>query len=438
MAKISLIGAGSRGFAKGFLMDIMTRPALAGCTLALMDNNRERLQVMTTLARKMAKQLDVPTRIESTLDLRPALDGADYVISIIRPPGVDSKEEPLEIAKKYGVDQAVGCTTGPNGVFTALKYMPPLLEIIKTMEEVCPQALFLHYSNPTTSLPWILNRISSIRSVGMCHSVQGTAMQLAGYIGAPYAETGHWVAGINHQAWFLRFEWNGEDAYPLVREKMADSEIYERDIVRFEMMRYFGHFLTESSTHNSEYVPYFRRSPEMVERFRNKRGPGTSVGLHVGSVARWKQSVAEKDKRLRAEAYGDGPIEIEQSDEYSVGIINAMETNEPYRFNGNVMNTGLITNLPEGCCVEVPCLVDNMGVHPCFVGDLPPQCASLNRNRLAGDELTVKGALDRDRKAIEQAIALDPLTAAVCTLDQIHAMTEEIFAELSHQIGEYT
>ena len=204
------------------------------------------------------------------------------------------------------------------------------------------------------------------------------------------------------------------------------------------MMSYFGHFLTESSTHNSEYVPYFRRSPELVERFRNKRGPGASVGLHVGSVARWKQSVAEKDKRLREEAYGDGPIEIERSDEYSVGIINAMETNVPYRFNGNVINRGLITNLPDGCCVEVPCLVDNMGVHPCFVGDLPPQCASLNRNRLAGDELTVKGALERNRKAIEQAIALDPLTAAVCTLDQIHAMTEEIFAELSHQIGEYT
>ncbi len=438
MAKIALIGAGSRGFAKGFLMDIMTRPALAACALALMDNNQERLDVITTLAQKMARQLDVPIKIESTLDLRPALDGADYVISIIRPPGVDSKEEPLQIAKKYGVDQAVGCTSGPNGVFTALKYMSPLLEIVKTMEEVCPEALFLHYSNPTTSLPWILNLISSVRSIGMCHSVQGTAMQLARYIGAPYEETGHWVAGINHQAWFLRFEWQGEDAYPLVWEKMADPEIYERDIVRFEMMRYFGYFLTESSTHNSEYVPYFRRSPDLIERFRNKRGPGARAGLQIGSVARWKQSVAQKDKILRQEAYGDDPLEIAQSDEYSVGIINAMETNQPYRFNGNVMNSGLITNLPDGCCVEVPCLVDNMGVHPCFVGDLPPQCASLNRNRLAGDELTVKGALERDRKAIEQAIALDPLTAAVCALDQIQAMTAEIFAELSSQLGEYS
>jgi alpha-galactosidase len=254
----------------------------------------------------------------------------------------------------------------------------------------------------------------------MCHSVQHTAQTLARYVGAPFEKTGHWVAGVNHQAWFLRFEWKGEDAYPLLWERMADPDVYQQDVVRWEMMKYFGHFLTESSVHNSEYVPYFRKNKELIERFT----PGQYGLLREMNEA---AGVQEARTRLRHEAYGDAPVELKASDEYSVGIINAMVTNHPYRFNGNVLNTGLVTNLPQGACVEVPCLVDNVGVHPCYVGDLPPQCASLNRNRIAGDELAVKGALEGDPKAVEQAVALDPLTAAVCTLDQIHEMVDELF-----------
>ena len=427
MAKITLIGAGSTGFSKRFIADILTRPALAEGTLSLMDINQDYLDITTALAKKMAKQLGVRTKIESSTDRRRALEGSDYVISVILLHGLEARMVEHKIQRKYGVDQAVGCTTGPGGVFHALRYIPVMLDICRDMEELCPDAWFLHYANPTTTVPWAMNIASPVKSIGLCHSVQGTAMELAHYLGAPFEETGHWVAGVNHQAWFLRYEWNGEDAYPLLREKMEDPAIYEQDRVRWEMMKYFGHFLTESSYHNSEYVPYFRRTPEMIARFAPK--VGNWEDLLISSVGR----AEERREELRAEAFGDGPVTVDTSEEYCIEIINAMETNVPIRFNGNVLNDGLITNLPPGCCVEVPCLVDNMGIHPCFVGDLPPQCASLNRSRLAGDELTVKGALEADRKAIEQAVGLDPLTASVCTLDQIHDMVEELFeADADH------
>ncbi len=427
MAKITLIGAGSTGFSKRFISDILTRPALSEGTLSLMDINQDYLDITTALARKMAKQLGVGTKIESSTDRRRALEGSDYVISVILLHGLEARMVEHKIQRKYGVDQAVGCTTGPGGVFHALRYIPVMLDICRDMEELCPDAWFLHYANPTTTVPWAMNIASPVKSIGLCHSVQGTAMELAHYLGAPFEETGHWVAGVNHQAWFLRYEWNGEDAYPLLRAKMEDPAIYAQDRVRWEMMKYFGHFLTESSYHNSEYVPYFRRTPEMIARFAPK--VGSWEDLLVSSVGR----AEERREELRVEAFGDGPVTVDTSEEYCIEIINAMETNVPIRFNGNVLNDGLITNLPPGCCVEVPCLVDNMGIHPCFVGDLPPQCASLNRSRLAGDELTVKGALEADRKAIEQAVGLDPLTASVCTLDQIHDMVEELFeADAEH------
>jgi alpha-galactosidase len=427
--KIVLIGAGSALFGKGCIADVLLRPALAEGTLTLMDISQENVDVITALAKKMAAQLQAPVRVESTTERRRALDGADYVVCVIEAPGgLTANIIERRIAAKHGVNQAIGCTTGLGGVFRTLRYVPVMLDICRDMEEVCPDALLLHYANPTTMVPWALSVASPIKSIGMCHSVQGMAKQLARYIGAPYGETGHWVAGVNHQAWFLRFEWKGEDAYPLLWEKLKDPEVERQDTVRFEMMRYFGYFLTESSVHNSEYVPYFRKNPQLIERFTPTLRSGEEHQL------RYQRGQEERREELREEARGDTPVTITKTDEYTVEIINAIETNIPYRFNGNVLNTGLITNLPQGCCVEVPCLVDNMGVHPCYVGDLPPQCASLNRSRVAGDDLAVKAALEKDRKAAEQAVALDPLTAAVCTLDQIHSMVEETFEALSEYL----
>jgi len=245
------------------------------------------------------------------------------------------------------------------------------------------------------------------------------------------------VAGVNHQAWFLRFEKQGEDAYPLLWEKMEDPETYAWDPVRFELMRYFGHFVTESSYHNAEYVPYFRKNPELIARFTQRRGGWAGLGDAFTNAERWQKSLDQGDDDLSEEAYGSEPLVIDKSQEYTIGILEAMETNQPFRFNGNVPNSGLITNLPRACAVEVPCLVDNMGIHPCYVGDLPPQCAALNASRVAGDALAVEGEEQRDRDMIEQAIALDPLTAAVCTLDEIRAMVKEIFAAQASYIGSF-
>jgi alpha-galactosidase len=377
----------------------------------------------------MAAQLGAPTRIEATTDRRAALDGADYVISTIQLYGLEVWDQPMRIARRYGVDQAVGCTTGPGAAFSMARYMPVMLSICRDMEELCPDAWLFHYANPTSAISWALNLASKVRSIGMCHSVQGTAGMLAEFIGAPFAETGHWVAGVNHQAWFLRFEWQGRDAYPLLRERIADPAICEREPVRCELMQRFGYFATEGSVHHSEYYPYFRRTRDLVARYTPKRGYDRGMGHEFTNTERWVKTLAERSEALRREAHGSEPVPIQvNSSEYVPGIINAMETNTPFRFNGNVVNTGLITNLPPGSGVEVPCLVDNMGVHPCYVGDLPEACAALNRLRTAGDGLMVKGTLEGDPRAVEQAIALDPLTAAVLTLDQIHAMVDEIFA----------
>ena len=434
MAKIAYIGAGSSGFAGRFLRDLMPRPALSEGTLALMDIDEGNLSIVTALAEKMKVQFGVPLEIQSTTDRRRALDGADYAVATVPAPGgLEIRMVERRISAKYGVDQAVGCTTGPGGVFRALRYMPLMLDICRDMEELCPGAWLLHYANPTTTVPWALNVASTIRSIGMCHSPLGTSKTLARYLGAPYEETGHWVAGVNHHAWFLRLEWNGEDAYPLLRERMEDPDIYNQDVVRFEMMKYFGYFVAEESYHQSEYVPYFRKNPELIERFTPKVGAWKDLQAYTRDV-----QVPERREALRKEAFGPEQVEVGDRTEYTFGIIDAMETNEPYCFNGNVMNTGLITNLPQGCCVEVPCLADNMGVHPCYVGDLPPQCASLNRARIAGDELAVKGALEGDRVAVERAVALDPLTAAVCTLDQIHEMVGELFEALTDYLPQFS
>ncbi|NLG28515.1 MAG: alpha-galactosidase [Chloroflexi bacterium] len=423
MAKITYIGAGSTSFGKRLMIDVMTCPALADGTLALVDINPEALARAEALARKIARQLGVPTRIEASTERRAVLGGSDYVLFTVEAPGgVETRIAERRISRKYGVEQIVGCTTGLGGVFRAMRYMPLMLDICRDMEELCPDAYLLHYANPTSTVPWALNLASKIKSVGLCHSVQGTAQLLASYCGVPYEETGHWAAGVNHQAWMLRFEWRGQDMYPVLREKMADPAFYQRDIVRFEMLKAFGYFVTESSGHNSEYVPYFRKNAELIRRFTPDATDG--VAFQTATL----EYMAKAHEQLKHEAFGDEPLQIENSHEYCVGIMNALETNQPLRFNGNVPNTGLITNLPPGACVEVPCLVDNMGIHPCYVGALPMQCAALNANRIAGDGLAVKAALEGDREAAFQAVALDPLTAALCTLDQIRDMVNETFA----------
>jgi len=418
MPKVAFIGAGSVVFARRLLLDLFSFPELQGSTVSLMDINPETLEMITQLTKRIAADHKFPAKVESTLDRRRALDGANYVIVMIQVGGLDSFEKDIEIPLKYGIDQTVGDTLGPGGVFRALRTIPVLLSICRDMGELCPDALLINYSNPMAMNCWGMNDGSRIKNIGLCHSVQGTAMQLSSYIGLPYEEVSYWVAGINHMSWFLEFKHNGKDAYPALRKAMDDPETFAKDKVRFEIMRHFAYFVTESTHHMSEYVPYFRKRKDLIQDFVTPRWDYLQICKgrrepHYESI--WK------------EIRGETRTVVDRSHEYGMHILHSMETGEPCRVNGSVRNTGLITNLPDGCCVEVPILVDRTGLRPCFVGYLPPQCAALNRTNINVQELAVQAALEGDRDKARMAIALDPLTGALLDLRQIRSMVDEMF-----------
>ncbi|HEX2038015.1 MAG TPA: alpha-galactosidase [Chloroflexota bacterium] len=436
MPKIALIGAGSATFSRRLLADLLSWEELQDSTFALMDIDTERLDLISALARRMVQEKQVGAEVVATTDRKVALDGADYVITTLAIGFAYEPDRPdVAIPRKYGVHQTVADTIGVGGVFRYLRTMPAMLEIGRDMQRLCPQALWLNYVNPMNMIMWtIAEAVPSIRSVGLCHSVQGTAERLAGFVGVPHQELAYWVAGINHQAWFLELRhgsFRGEDLYPRLRVAMEDPEIYAKDRVRFEVMRHFGYFVTESSRHMSEYVPWFRRTEADRERFAPPRGagdfqrPAQAAGAgQLAAVPTRRQQVWESIKQQIA---GEAPIDFKLSREYCSYIVHAVEANMPFRFNGNVPNTGLIPNLPPGCSVEVPILADNAGLHPCYVGDLPAQLAAINRTNVNVHELAVRGFLNRDRAAVRQACALDPLTAATTGLDDVRSMVDELF-----------
>jgi alpha-galactosidase len=418
LPKIALIGAGSVVFARRLITDILSFPSLQGSTLVLMDIDPLRLEMITALANKLVAQEKLPTQVIATTDRRAALDGADYVIVSIQVGGVDLFQHDIYIPRQYGIDQTVGDTIGPGGVFRGLRTVPVLLDICKDMAELCPNALMINYSNPMVINCWAMSLATKIRHIGLCHSVQLTTASLASYLGAPVDELSIWVAGINHMAWFLRLDWNGQDAYPLLRLKLDDPDVYAKDKVRFEIMRYFDYFVTESSHHMSEYVPYFRRKEATIDRYIPYRWDYLRICQRG-----WQTQYGEIQKQLAS----SDPLPTGRSTEYCSYIINAIETDTAYRINGNVQNDGLITNLPPDCCVEVPSLVDGAGVHPCYVGDLPAQLAGLNRANVNVQELAVQAALSGDRNAVYQALQLDPLTASLVDLPDIRKMADELF-----------
>lgn len=419
MLKIAMIGAGSVVFAQRLTTDILSWPALQGSSITLMDLDAERLNLIGALAGQLVRERRLAARVTTTTNRREALAGADVVVVMIQVGGVAAVRPDVEIPHRYGVDQAVGDTLGPGGIFRALRTMPVMLDICRDMAELCPRALLINYSNPMAMLCWAIGAATPIKAIGLCHSVQGTARQLAGYMGLPFEELTYWTAGINHMAWYLRLEHQGQDCYPRLREAMADPAVYEQDRVRFEVMRHFGLFVTESTRHMSEYVPYFRRTQAIAERYAPPWR--RDYDLYTARQATYYE-------RVRRQVAGDDPVPTDRTDEYCSFIVNSLVTNQPTRINANVPNTGLITNLPAGACVEVPCFVDTAGVHPCYVGDLPASLAALNRSNIAVQQLTVQAVLTGDREAVYQAVALDPLTAAVLTLDESRRLTDELFA----------
>lgn len=418
MSKITFIGAGSVVFASRLLSDILYHPELRNSTISLMDIDAGRLELIDKLARLTVSRHAPEAKVESTLNRREALKDADFVIIMIQVGGLEAFEHDIYIPLKYGVNQEVGDTLGPGGVFRGLRTIPVLLEICHDMEDLCPDALLINYANPMAINCWAMNKATKIKNVGLCHSVQGTAMQLARYIDVPYENVSYWVAGINHQAFFLEYKYRGKDAYPLIRKASEKKEIYEKDKVRFEMMKYLGYFITESSHHLGEYVPYFRTTEERRKKYCTPRW----FYLEICKDA-WKPHYEHIKKQIR----GEEPIKLTRSQEYGIDIIHSKETGDPCRINGNVENKDLITNLSKGSCVEVPSLVDKNGVQPCHVGNLPPECAALNRTSINVQELAVKAALEKDRTAAVQAVMFDPLTSALLTPKEIKRMVDAMF-----------
>lgn len=427
MVKIAVVGAGSVVFTRRLVGDILSFPALSDSHISLMDIDGGRLELVRLLSEKMVVDSGVAAKIESTTDREQALDGADYVITTIRVG--DDDEVDRGIPQRFGIDQAVGDTIGPGGVIKGLRTVPVLLDICKDMERLCPQAWLLNYTNPMAIACWAINEATSIKNVGLCHSVQNTARQLAGYIGADVDELSYWTAGINHMAWYLRLERNGSDVYPELREAMQDPETFARDTVRFDVMRHFGYFVSESTRHMSEYLPYFRGSGERMENY--KLAP-----FDLTAMERQARSDTHYDT-IRQELESGEPLKPQRTNEYAAYIMDSMETGTLRRMNVNVRNNGLITNLAHGSCVEVPCLMDRMGVHPCYVGDLPEQCAGLIRSNINVQSLAVKAILEKDLEAATHAIMLDPLTASVLSLDDARRMAGEMFAAQPQFFGSW-
>ena len=420
MPKITFIGAGSTVFAKNLMGDILSFPDLKESTFVLYDIDEERLRTSEVVAHKLAKALDANPTIEATTDHRAALKDADYAICMIQVAGYKpGTVTDFEIPKKYGLRQTIADTLGIGGIMRGLRTIPVLLDMCRDMEELCPHVTFLQYVNPMAMNCWAINRATRINTVGLCHSVQGTAGQLARDINIPINEINYLAGGINHMNFYLKFEQNGQDLYPLIRQVVAEDRVPDWNRVRYEMFQRLGYFVTESSEHFSEYVPWFikRDRPDLIEAF--------NIPLDEYIRRCEVQITAWQALRNYLEAE-DTTVEHQRTHEYGSYIIHSMETGEPRVIYGNVANNGLIDNLPDGCCVEVPCLVDKNGIQPIKIGTLPPHLAALMQTNINVQALTVEAALTNKREHIYHAAMLDPHTAAELSLDQIWSLVDDL------------
>ncbi len=422
MPKIAFMGAGSTVFAKNVLGDCLATPALADGEIALYDIDPVRLKDSQMMLENLKGTAGAKARIRAFTreGRREALSGADFVVNAIQVGGYEPcTVTDFEVPEKYGLRQTIGDTLGIGGIFRALRTIPVMLEFARDMEEVCPKALFLNYTNPMAMVTAAFLRGSGIRAVGLCHSVQVCAEQLVKGVGMAWdPRTLGKVAGINHQGWLLEISLDGKDLYPEIRRRSEAGQVPDTDRVRHELMRRFGYYVTESSEHSAEYVPWFIKAahPDLIGRFN----------IPLDEYPRRCVSQIEGWKKMRDELVADRTLKHARSHEYASHIMEAVVTNRPHAIGGNVMNDGIIPNLPRRACVEVPCLVDGQGVQPCVVGDLPPQCAALNMTSVNVQLLAVEAALSGRREHIYHAAMLDPHTAAELPIDAIVAMGDEL------------
>ena len=423
--KVTLIGAGSAVFAAEIMKDILVTPGLETGTFALVDTDPGRLEVAHEMADWLVERSGRHWSVEASTDRTKLLAGTDYLVNSIEVAGLKNVRHDYDIPKRYGVDQCIGDTIGPGGLFKALRTLPAWLEILADTQRLAPNALVMNYTNPMSLTVLAGMRASKLPIVGLCHSIQHTTQQLAEYLDVPYGELSWQGAGINHLAWITRLERGGQDLYPVLLARLErHPELYERDPVRFEMLRHLGAFVTESSGHTSEYTAYFRKRPDLIEKYMRSGYEGES-GYYANNWPRWREEALQE---LRDVMAGRAEFDLERGPEYASVIIESMETDKPAVIYGNVPNTGLIDNLPQDGVVEVACLVDRKGVQPTHFGPLPPQLATLDRQHLAFHDLVVTAVLEGDREAAVHALMTDPLTAAVLSLGEIRSLFDEMAA----------
>lgn len=422
MPKVTFIGAGSAVFAYEIMTDILLTPDLDEGVFALVDIDVKRLELAHQIAEKVIEKTGRHWRVEASTERKELLKDTDYLINTIEVAGLANVRHDFDIPMKYGVNQCIGDTIGPGGIFKALRTLPAWIDILHDTEALAPDALVMNYTNPMSLTCLTGIRASSLPIVGLCHSIQHTAEQISEYLDIPQGELKYRAAGINHLAWLLDLTYNGEDMYPLLREKARDPQIYEQDPIRFEMMLHLGAFVTEGSGHFSEYVPYFRKRPDLVEKYTRPEYLG-ETGFYANNWPLWRQ---EADEWIAKMIAGKAEIELERSPEYASYIISAMEFDRPTVIYGNVENTGLVTNLPQGGVVEVACLVNGAGIQPTYFGALPTQLASLDQQHMSVHDLVATAVLEENREAAFYALMLDPLTAAVCSPAEIRQMFDEM------------
>ncbi len=422
--KIVFMGAGSTFFHR-LLIDVLNIPGADEGVMKLVDIDSERLELAQQIGEKALTAMGKDKwTIQASTNRREMLVDADYVISCIEVSGVECVRFDNDIPAKYGIDQCIGDTIGPGGLFKALRTVPVFLEVLEDMEELCPNAQMLNYTNPMSIMCLAAAMTSSINVIGLCHSVQGTSHQLADYTGVPYSELKWQCAGVNHLAWFTELSHKGEDLYPKLKAAIADEgELWEKDPVRFDMMKHFGYFITESSGHLSEYLPFYRKRPELIKHYCRDAYLGKS-GFYADGWPTWRKDNDEQRRKLLS---GEKEFELDRTWEYASYIIQAMETNDPFVIYGTVPNDGLIDNLPYDGVVEVACLVNNKGISPTHYGSLPAQCAALCDWQMRMYQCAAIACVEKDREAAIHALMLDPLTAAVCSLDEIRKMAGELF-----------
>jgi alpha-galactosidase len=417
-----MIGAGSAVFARQIITDVLAVDGLDGGTFALVDIDVSRLGLARDISERLVALSGKKWKVEASTERADVLPGTDYVVNSIEVAGLQNVRSDYDIPMKYGVNQCIGDTIGPGGIFKALRTGPAWLDIVAATKRLAPRAMILNYTNPMSILTLAATRTTDQPVVGLCHSVQGTSRQIADYLQVPYAELEWKVAGINHNAWFTVLERDGVDQYPALREAAGRPEIYERDPVRFDVMLHLGAFVTESSGHFSEYVPYYRKRPDLIAKYTRAGYRGES-GFYANNWPGWRRT---NDARIDDMLAGAVEIPRTRSHEYASYIVEAVEKKAPTSIWGNVPNRGSIDNLPEGC-VEVECRVDADGFHPVHFGKLPEQLAALNRAHMAVHELVTEALLERDRQKALYALSIDPLTAAVCSLEEIERLFDEMW-----------